>query len=280
MRSLLPVGVFLLLVSSCSNDKTDDEVFVSFNESLENSNRALNQSTSSTEAILENKSFEPETREKANIWLPMVERVRSVSSALFNQLEELKLKTRNDPGSVFLSIQEFEGRLDSITPIFAEVLQHYTVLPSNFPVKNEKEFQKLIYSGSPVKSATLLSQLQNHVKVIEHRLVADCNDQVGSMGKWFSYILPLINQSHGVVTPGETIELKAGVGAFTRSSFPKITIANKEMNLDEGGQVRYRFNAPKKPGKYQKQVRVEYTDQDGKKQFITKSITYSVIDCN
>jgi hypothetical protein len=87
----------------------------------------------------------------------------------------------------------------------------------------------------------------------------------------------MVEHSSDYVKAGDEVEVTAGVGAFSLKGRPIININGRNISPEADGVAYYKFKAPKNPGKHFVPVEVRFTDQDGRKQTITKSVEYTVI---
>jgi gliding motility-associated protein GldM len=122
---------------------------------------------------------------------------------------------------------------------------------------------------------TILSKFQNDVKTSENKVVAFCHEQVGKVKvQQDSYAaLAIANTTNAL--PGQEIEITAGVGGFSKAISPTITIGGKSLTVGDDGAVHYKFKADKL-GSNSIPVIIEYTDQNGVKQRIPKTVDYVV----
>lgn len=58
---------------------------------------------------------------------------------------------------------------------------------------------------------------------------------------------PLISLHTTVAAPGDTLELRTGIGAYSGSAGPKIRIDRARMPLNPNGVAVYMLRAPKDP---------------------------------
>lgn len=78
--------------------------------------------------------------------------------------------------------------------------------------------------------------------------------------------------------PGETLEITAGMGAFTRTGNPVIKINNQNISLENEALALAKIKVPSKPGKYAVPVEVAYTDPKGMPVVKKIMVQYSVVE--
>ena len=74
----------------------------------------------------------------------------------------------------------------------------------------------------------------------------------------------------------DEIKITAGVGAFVPMSKPEIIIGGMRIPINDYGVATYKIK-PVRTGKYAIPVRIEYFDQDRKKQIIERIVKYMVV---
>ena len=79
------------------------------------------------------------------------------------------------------------------------------------------------------------------------------------------------------VEPGTSLQITAGIGAFSKKANSNISIDGKSYSIAADGAVHYIFKAPMAPGRYKRRVRIEFIDQEGKPTVLDKDVIYSVV---
>lgn len=305
---LLSVTLFF----SCADKiKTNIIVFEALDEGLVNSNISLDKGSQVLYASLEQKTTEPATAEKAKVWYQKAQLIQKLSKETYSYIEELRsdlkkeagLKTNDTEESFKESdktavmrlfekkekAEELHERLKKykrdIIAVDEEIVREFNsrffLTTPEFDAATEiKDFYKTFFHDIPTAAAlAMLSKFQNNIKVNENRMVAFCNSKVGSFDgdDYYTYsFLAILNSSY--VKAGEELEITAGVGSFSRAAMPVIIINGKNVSLDVDGASHYKFKASDKPGKHVVPVEINFTDQEGKKQTISKNIEYTVAD--
>jgi hypothetical protein len=72
--------------------------------------------------------------------------------------------------------------------------------------------------------------------------------------------------------------LTAGIAAYSVSVGPKITIAGKDIPINENGVAVYSLRASKQADRYSIPVTTEFTKPDGQKATVMKTVHYRVRD--
>ncbi len=268
-KCLLLASIFLF--SSCKdNSGKNDELFKSMNESLEASNLALSTHSGEIARELEKKSMKPETKERADIWLPRLNEVYRISKTAFDQVELIKHNVLNGhkitsvtANDLFDKLLGAKSKLFSINAGMSEAFQNTQVVTNRSldSSRNATDFYNTFFKNiSNAGILTVLSKLQNNIRLMQIRMGTYCNVQVWSEGLVFDSYTVIVGQNTTSIKPGETLEIKAGVGAFTKQAKPEVAIYGNSIPLEPEGYASYSFKASSKPGKKYLPVDISYTD--------------------
>ncbi len=286
--------------------------FKTVNKSLENSNTTVNKSTESILSSLEQKSTEATTAEKAKIWLPLAKDVSKRSSEVFTFIQGLKdqivREAGGEPGNPEKKYKE--ENLDIATRILVEkgagkklydMLAQYktgvlgidrlidSAFSATLPINLEKPASRnkagktwegaYFHMVPTVAALTILSKFQNDVKTTENRVVAFCHEQVGKVDLRFDTYEAIVGQNSKYLMPGQEIEITAGLGAFSKTKLPNVSIGGSNVSLNEKGMAVYK-TAAGGIGQHTLNVTVQFKDQDGKDQTRTIPVEYTVGQAN
>ncbi len=285
--------------------------FKTVNNSLEESSRVVNQSTTDVMTSLQEKLNDPGTKEKATIWLAKANQVVSLTESMNKQIQDLKNKILSEAGADYskrtkadsaykddnldiatrLMVEKGAGKqlLASLTKYKDDVLKVDPAISSEFskslPIHLEKPktqnrgnntWEAAYFRMVPTVAAlTILSKFQNDVKTAENKVVTFCHEQVGKIKYRQDAFAALAIANTTNALPGQEIEITAGVGGFSKAITPKITIGGQTVALGDDGAAHYKFKADRL-GSNSIPVVISYTDQDGKVQNITKTVDYVV----
>jgi gliding motility-associated protein GldM len=124
-----------------------------------------------------------------------------------------------------------------------------------------------------VAALTILSKFQSDIKNSESQVIDYLHKQIGEVKIVFNKFEPLVGTNATYLMPGDELEVKAGVGAFSDAAKPKIFINGTEQTLTADGTADYktRVNATGVT-----HVRIEYNKPDGTPDVITKDVPYTV----
>lgn len=291
-RDLFFTSSVIIFLASCTNDsKSDLKVINALNESIENSNKAVNASTTDIMISLEEKMHDYSTKERAMVWFPKAQLIQKISKNAFDQIEEIKLKLEKDHNNnitqenilnVYNCLIKYKSELLQIDPKLTSEYQRYLkIFTRTIDSSNENQIKMFneYFSGASTPSAkAMLTKLQNNIKINEEGMVVFCHEHCYRLcGLGSSSISTLIGLDRGVVEPGGIIELVAGVGEFNKYYTPEIFVYGKPISMKRDDVLAYyKMKVSAKPGKYYVPVKINYTDQNGIKQSINKEIEYTV----
>jgi gliding motility-associated protein GldM len=124
-----------------------------------------------------------------------------------------------------------------------------------------------------VAALTILSKFQSDVKNSESQVVDFLHKQIGEVKVVFDKFEPLVSPSATYLMPGDELEVKAGIGAFSAAAKPKITINGNTLPLGEDGTADWKTHVTS-TGTVN--VKIEYAKPDGSIGTITKDVKYTV----
>ena len=281
--------------------------FKTINESLERTNSAVKISSERIFASLTDKMSDPTTKVKAEIWQPRAMQVMDYSATAYNFIENLKkeLIAASTKGGTFkedeqnattrLLVKEGKGKElfkileaykknvlginDTIQKEFANSLQVDLTPPKSQNSKKKTWEEAYFYMAPAVGALSILSKFQNDIKTSENKVVTFCHEQVGKVELRFDSFEAIVGQNSKYFMPGQEIEITAGLGAFSKTKLPVVTVNGSGVTLNEKGQAIYKAAAGG-VGQHTIQVKVAFTDQDGNPQERTIPVEYTVGSAN
>ena len=237
--------------------------FKTINESLEKTNTAVNASTEQIIASLNQKMNDPATRDRATIWKPKADQVAGFAKEAYSFLDGLKKeivaastkggKLKEDEQNATTRILVKEGKGKQLL----EVLKRYkesvlkvdpkieTEFANSFAVNldapksensNKKTWEEAYFYMAPaVGVLSILSKFQNDVRTSENKVVTFCHEQVGKVEVVFDSYAAIVGQNSNYLMPGQKLEIKAGIGAFSKEAKPTIMIGGAAVPIGEEG---------------------------------------------
>jgi gliding motility-associated protein GldM len=286
--------------------------FKTVNSSLENTNTTVNKSTETIMTSLKDKMSDPTTAEKAKIWYPKAEEVQRHTTELYNYIGKLKDQILRESGyepekgkleykednldvatrimvdrgagkELLKRLTEYESKVVGVDPDIAKEFRNNLAIDLSMPKtknKGNNTWESAYFRMVPtVASLTILSKFQNDVKTSENKIIAFCHNKVGEVAVRFDTYAAIVGQSSSYLMPGEELEITAGVGAFSKTAQPVVSIGGANVAIGPDGAAHWKTTV-NTMGSNSLNVNVTYTDQDGKKQTISKQVEYTVGQAN
>jgi gliding motility-associated protein GldM len=310
MINIMYLVLTAILALNVSNEvinafKVVDKSLVTTNSNIAASNKNIYES-------LEAKLKDPQSVEKAKIWEPKAMRAKELSDKMNTYLDSLKLALKKAADLKMKyneatkdSIEDFRfDNLDASTRMFetngegpklkARLDQFKndmlnidpaikTEFQNNFPVSTEvplsqeghkKDFTQTYFHMTPTVAAlTMLSKFQNNVKNAESLIVTYCHNQIGAVQVHMDQVGVLVGQNSNYLMPGQELVVTAGVGAYSSSASPKISINGSGVNVTNG-QGSYKTTVSG-AGEHSVSVNVSFLDEN--KNLVTKTETIKYV---
>ncbi|MEO6718977.1 MAG: gliding motility protein GldM [Ferruginibacter sp.] len=275
--------------------------------SLQNSSTNLANANNTLYSSLADKLTRPESQVNARIWEPKAQIAKRLSDSLNNYLEGLKKDLKTAAGLEMREGKESfkEDNLDAATRLFdtqgkGKDLQSRLIaykaamlaidpeikakFESTFPVDAEppvgqdgtkKDFTSAYFHMTPtVAGLTLLSKFQNNVKNSENQIVSFCHSKIGEVVVHMDKVGVLTGQNATYLMPGQELVVTAGVGAYSSSSNPTISINGSAVNVENGqGQFKTTVSGA---GEHTVPINVTFKGEDGKPVTVPSTIKYTV----
>lgn len=278
---------------SCSSSNDHSTIFKALDEGLNTSSKTIKRESEFLYSALEERRIDPATAYRGDIWEPKAVLLKSRSSQILSYINNIKASLKNDEDIklVFQKNEEAKKIHDSLNSYKRDILKIDTLINEEFanklnllPLASDSTLSRDEFNGRYFKNASaseaiaLLTKLENNVIITENRIAVFCLEQIPSRGDYFTMYSAIVAPSSTQVKAGEEIEIMAGVGAFSIWAKPNILINGNNIALSEDGIAHYKFKASNKSGKHNVIVKIDFTDQDGRQQTITKDLTYNVLN--
>ena len=280
-------------------------------EGLVRSNSIISNSSVGIYKALESKLTRSESALQAAVWQPKAILVKEKNIAITNYLNSLVIELKKEAGlklqnerevyreddldavsrlfinknkgeELYKKLQEYRKDILDIDPELAKKFSSNSIIITNRFEQIEstkKDFTKTFFDKVPVITAlAMLRKLENNVNVLENEFVTYCNNKVGGYTEDFTIVSSLIGQSSNYLKAGDNLEIHAGIGAYSLTLKPKISIMGKDVDCNENGFALYKFKTALKAGKYTVPVKIEYTAVDGIRKVITNDVLYTVME--
>ena len=299
-----------ILALNVSNEVIN--AFRTVDQSLRTTNKNIELTNDNIYKSLEEKLTKPESAEKAKIWTPLAMRAKTLSYNMTVYLDSLKLELKKAADLKMKYNQETKDSVEDFRYDYLEAstrmfetkgegerlkvrLDQYktdmlNIHPSikaqfekNFPVTTEvplslerhkKDFTQTYFHMTPTIAAlTILSKFQNNIKNAESSIVTYCHNQIGAVEVHMDQVGILVGQSSNYLMPGQELKVTAGVGAYSSSAAPTISIGGANVPVS-GGQGTYTRTVS---GSGEQSIAVNVTFLDENKKLVTKTETVKYV---
>jgi hypothetical protein len=235
---------------------------------------------------LDKKSREPATMERAGLLLSKAKLIQELSADAFNYIEGLKKTitiTTEAENDLFARLMKYKEDIlavdSSIREEFASNL-NFISRPFDSAKLMANDFIKTFFRNTtPLLTSAMLAKLQNNIKIIENKTITYCLNKIGSTdGEGFlEYFSAIVGQNSKIFKPGDLLEIKAGMGAFSKATRPTIIINGNQIPLEGEGYSLYKIQVSGNPGKYKVPLRIKYFNQvTGKETEVDYNVEYTV----
>lgn len=303
---LVVLSIFQLAVSCSGRTPNDLYVVKSLKNGLEFSNLEMKRQNEIFFNSFEGKTKLPETKQKAELLLPAMLRIREVMASVIYDIEKAQIDLRAEASSkneteafyheddldavkylfiqkkratyLFRKIKNYRDLLLDSIRNNADFLNNRLIdIPLNDSEDKELDNFTEFFKNQPAIAAdAFLERLKNDVLLNEKRLLSSINDRMASPYiHWMSE--PLIGVSSEYVKSNDELLLTAGIGGFRYFPNSYMIVNGNKILPNEKGVFAYSFKVNGKPGKYKVPVEITYTEADGNPQSITRTIEYTII---
>lgn len=263
LRPLLPLFIITLLFSACTDKSNNVEVIKALEENLKRSNNSINMSSTSIMRTLEDKTTGSATKERADYWFPKVKQVVKISSDMYSYLEELKkaegINSEKAKELFTLLLKYKEDILSVDSEIRVEFLESFPLSLAAY--NTDKIFYNTLFKKSTsFLTSSILTKFQNDIAVAENKIAIFCNQKTGLINDsdLFNYYSILVGQNSSILKPGDELEIKAGIGSFSKAALPRININGKNVELGDEGYALFKVKVSQIPGKNKIPVSIKY----------------------
>lgn len=277
MINLMYLVLTALLALNVSNEilnafKTIDDSMLSSNGLVKSSNQTISSS-------LSEQAKKPELAAKVAIWKPRADEAIALANAMAAKIDGLKdsLKieaglVKNEDGTETFKEDDLEAatRLFDVKgngPRLQSELQDYlnkltAIIPDSLrkrlpklPIdltapktasgkESKKSWTYAYFHMTPTVAAlTMLSKFQNDVLRSGNLVAEFCQNQIGKVEVVLDKFEILTSQNSTYLLPGQPLEIKAGIGAFSSAAKPTITIGGVSQVANDSGFARYTTTA-------------------------------------
>lgn len=284
--------------------------FKTVDNSLVKSNSTLSAATGDIYANFEKSLADPKTHEKAAIWQPKAVQVKALSAKLSGYIDDLKDKLKRESGyapekgdttfkvenldaatrlmgtegegeKLRIALEQYKKDILAVDPEINTTFANGLPINAEKPVSeagntNQSWTDAYFHMTPTIAALTILSKFQNDVKNTENKVANFCFKKIGDVVFTFDKFEPMVGTSSTYLMPGEQIEVKAGLGAFSSSVKPQIFINGTAATVNDNGVAEVKMPGGGS-GAHSVKVDVKYIDPNtGKESVTSKTIDYTV----
>lgn len=306
MINLMYLVLTALLALNVSSEILN--AFKVVDKSLLNSNAALTEANNTLYTSLAEKLSDAKTHDKASIWQPKAEQAKKLSDDFNKYLDDLKLQLKKGSDLTIIDGKGEsykEDNLDAATRLFdnqgkgkeleAKLIEYKKAMldldptirakfEKTLPIDTDapigqdgvkKDFTTGYFHMTPtVAAVTLLSKFQNNIKNAENQVVTYCHEQIGAVAVHMDKIGVLTGMNSTYLMPGQELVVTAGVGAYSSSSNPKISINGSPVTVTNG-QGEYKTNVSG-AGEHTVPISITFKDENGVDKVVPSTVKYTV----
>lgn len=273
------------LLLSCKS-RENKAFYESLYTSYENSGIALSRSTDNILYHLQHMQFEPSYAERSAHWYPVAKHIHSITHTTIKGIWEAEKKrslSDGDISALYSCLAGYKRQAAATDPLLRESFEY-----SNTPVslefgkdKNDSaQFKERYFSGvSSAATKVLLARLRNDIITAENQLIKECMLHCSVIRENFTdYYYPLLTQNTHTLYPGNTLEIKAGIGAYSKAAQPVITINGQKTEPGEEGFSIFRLRVSENPGDFHVPVTLAFFNQTtGRHEELEFQVEYKVL---
>jgi hypothetical protein len=266
------LSILLLNLIGCDNKKENNEISFLNNTVIQATDVIIKNSAASYNQLENelNKQFKNENlalynqiaileKEEATAICSYIDSIKNIESIgwikIINKLETFKNSTKERGKIIFENDSIYIHSLDSIL----------TFMP-------EKEFKSL----SKDLQMSVLNRMVFGIRNLENDFIKICIYKTTPIcGLNMSKMSFLIGQSATHVRTGDLLTITAGVGEFSAATKPIISIGDNNIEVNGGQGIRV-MKVKEKVGINKIPIKIEYTDENGKKNTKTEIIEYTI----
>lgn len=280
--------------------------FRTVNQSLANANEIIELKNQGLFGSFERKAADPKTAEKAKIWQAKALQAKGYADNLYNYIESLKTEMmvaagQKQPGGdykednleaptrilvegpkgkdLYQKLKDYRSHLLGIDNNISKEFEKTLPMDLSIPKSNNqgnRQWEAAYFRMTPtIASITMLSKFQNDVRNSEAQVVDYCHRQIGAVEIVYDEFQAFAGTNSEYLMPGQELVITAGVGAFSKSARPSISIDGSGVSLNPQGVAEYKTTVGG-PGTYTKRVHITFIKPDGTPGALDKEVQYTV----
>lgn len=267
-----PVVFISIVLNGCLQNMEKESNYN--NQSILLATQILDNYTKQEYEDLKSKLFEPTTSERAKIWYPTAEKIKSLTTEAYSSIDSSfkvfdEANLEKSKSKLLELAKKYETSILQVNP---ELWQNFknefaTLIDSNYfknftTAKSNKEFQ---------------DKINNTISIIANRTISFCNLKTspGCILRYEKFSV-LIGQNSKHFKSGDKIEITAGVGSFSSASQPIINIDNETISINEFGYAEFKKVIQGSNGKHIIPIIISYYSPDGTQKTTKHEVEYFI----
>ncbi len=279
---IIMATVFIFMYRKAIEEKK--ELLRIARENLEFSNHCITEETAMRVAQFKMYMKKPELAEKVEIWYgfiektePIVSNMESLLTTSLQQQHSTKQERIQLMDNLRLTCRNLVETVPKESRKHLPRLPLQRLLPDSINKNDTLWNEKLLLQTNDTDWKFVLLNLHNELIRSAAIVKLFYTEQTATHAVLDHEMLDmLISQNSLAVLPGQTFELKAGMGAFNIAAKPSVFVNGQLIKINESGYAEYKkVVATNDPGKLQ--VTIQYTDQNGFEATRSQMIFYKVL---
>jgi len=293
------VVALVMLIGCRDSDKNSSLIFEELNESLERSNRNIEENISITIMSLEDISNEPASWEKAATLLTKAQMIKSYCTDAIALIDSLKARImdktktnedakylleeifirRNEGANLYGKLNDCRRKILSVDEnIRKEFTESLPLCDSTFKKKNSNEMvftNQFFMQKSTVMALASLVKFKNDVLFSEYETISFLRNNIAVHGLVYDRFNSVVTQNSIHFKYGDELAVSAGVVGFDVALKPEVSVNGVSIDASRGIGI-YKTKIDYKPGKYKVPVRIRFKNEKGENQDDFYTIEYTV----
>jgi hypothetical protein len=253
--------IVIFAFSACgNNDNKNNSIEQISIHSLHKSNEVISELSNAHYKLLSEKLRNSIYGERPVIWNSKAIKLKATTELVIKQVELLNKNNVNE-------------KLHYLKNTY---LREVETLDSALILKFKKDIDSFSLNYEPNLSLTfILEKIKNDFLLLESKFSGYFNNQVGVYISDYTSFSCLIGQNTTHLKSGETLEISAGIGAFTLAANPSFVINGKILQPDENARAIYKLEVSGK-GKKAIPIKILYTSSKGEKESKEFNVEYFI----
>jgi hypothetical protein len=292
----------ILLSASACHQRIDPARIGMLNSTLIRANKNIHDENDRIYTEIAQSFSDPQKTSLAMHWAPTAIQVMTLSQSAKISIDSLALKWANIHELTFVE----QNKLFNVLVAYRQNIQHIfntdsvglsqEILKADTARINQSlpilygysdtianEYSKnwidsIFGSDDEEMLLAALNKVKNDVSFSENKLISYCYKQIQVPILDGSAIWPVTWQSAIHVKAGDSIDISAGIGVFSRLAKMRISIDDLPTSLNESNLAVRTIKTGSRPGQHTVPVTMEYTKPDGSTSQVTKMLAYYVQD--